>query len=140
MAIGERWRDRRPLPSDIGERLTRLEGLFRARGVRLAYLFGSLARGGGGDDVDLAVLMGRGSALELFGDLVRVLGTDRVDVVDLWRASPLLRYHVVKSGVVLFRESAEAENDFELAAIRAYRDTRYRRALQDGYLRERARR
>lgn len=126
------------MPSDIGQRLAGLEHVFRARGVRLAYLFGSLARGGAGDDVDLAVLMGQESALELFGDLVRVLGTDRIDVVDLKQASPLLRFHVVKSGVLLFRQSVAAENDFELAAIREYRDTRYHRALQDGYLRERA--
>ncbi|MGH7699533.1 MAG: hypothetical protein ACREMJ_03300 [Gemmatimonadales bacterium] len=41
--------------------------------------------------------------------------------------------------MALFRESDEAENEFELAAIREYRDTRHHRAIQDACLRERAR-
>lgn len=138
MGIPERWRGTPPLPTDIVRRVWRLPELFRARPVRLAYLFGSVAAGGAADDVDLAVLMREGSALDLFGDVVRVLGTDRIDLIDLGRAPPLLRFRVVKDGVVLFRESEEAENEFELAAIAAYRDTRYRRAIQDAYLKERA--
>lgn len=138
MSIAERWRGVAPLPADIAGRVQRLPELFRAQPVRLAYIFGSVAAGGAADDVDLAVLMREGSALDLFGDVVRAVGTDRIDLIDLGQAPPLLRFRVVKDGVVLFRESAEAENEFELAAIGAYRDTRYRRAIQDAYLRERA--
>lgn len=139
MAIPERWRGTPPLPADIAERIARLGDVFRARGVRLAYLFGSAARAAGtpADDVDLAVLVRDGSAVDLFPQVARVLGTDRIDLVDLAHASPLLRFRVVTDGVVLFRESDEAENEFELAAIREYRDTRYHRELQDRYVRER---
>ena len=140
MAIPERWRGMRPLPADIADRLSRLADLFRRRGVRLAYVFGSAARGGAADDVDLAVLMREGSTLSLFADVARALETDRIDLVDLAYASPLLRFSVARDGRVLFRESAEAENEFELAAIREYRDTRFHREVQDRYVRERARR
>lgn len=107
--------------------------------MRLAYLFGSAASGAAPEDVDLAVLMGQGSSQDLWEDVVRVLGTDRIDLIDLARAPPLLRFQVVREGVILFHESGEAENEFELATIREYRDTAYRREIQDGYLRGRAR-
>lgn len=139
MGIPERWRGSRSLPPHVAEDVRKLGELFRARPVRLAYLFGSLASGGASDDVDLAVLMREGSALDLYGDLVRALGTDRVDLIDLARAPPLLRFQVVRDGEVLFSESGEIENDFELAAIRDYRDTQHHRAIQDAYLRDRAR-
>lgn len=139
MSIAERWRGAAPLPRAIAERVRELPELFRVRGVRLAYLFGSALREPAPDDVDLAVLMREGSALDLYPDLVRALGTDRLDLVDLATAPPLLRFQVVRDGVVLFREGEEVENEFELAAIREYRDTRHHRAIQDAYLRERAR-
>lgn len=120
--------------------MARLPELCRVGGVRLAYLFGSAPAGGPADDIDLAILMREGSPLDLWEDLVRALGTNRIDLVDLGQAAPLLRFHVVRDGVVLFRETEEAENEFELATIREYRDTRYHREIQDAYLRERARR
>lgn len=138
MSIAERWRGAPPLPPDIADRVQRLPELLRARGVGLAYLFGSAVGAGAPDDIDLAVLMREGRAYDLFPDLVRALGTDRLDLIDLAQAGPLLRFRVVRDGVVLFRDSEEAENEFELAAIREYRDTRYHRAVQDAYLRERA--
>lgn len=138
MAIPERWRGVRPLPPEVAAKVRRLPELLRARGARLAYLFGSLTAGGQPDDVDVAVLLREGSALDLHGDVVRALGTDRVDVIDLAQAPPLLRFHVVREGELLYAESDEIENDFELAAIREYRDTRYHRAIQDAYLRDRA--
>lgn len=139
MSIAERWRGAAPLPRDIAARLRGLPELLRARAVRLAYLFGSAARAGTPEDVDLAVLMREGPGLDLFPELAQALGTRRLDLVDLAVAPPLLRFHIVRSGLVLFRESDQTENEFELAAIREYRDTRHHRAIQDAYLRERAR-
>lgn len=139
MGIAERWRGYGRLPHDVRERVGRLPELFKAKPVRLAYVFGSAAAEGASDDVDVAILMREGSPLELWDDLVRVLGTDRVDLVDLAQAPPLLRFHVVRAGTLLFSESGASENEFELAAIREYRDTRHLRNIQDAYLQERAR-
>lgn len=139
MGIAERWRGYARLPPDIRDRAGRLPQLFKTKPIRLAYLFGSAAAGGAPDDVDVAVLMREGGPLDLWDELVGVLGTDRVDLVDLGVAPPLLRFHIVRDGVLLFSESDEVENEFELAAIRDYRDTRHLRNIQDSYLRERAR-
>lgn len=139
MGIAERWRGYGRLPGDVRERVGRLPELFAAKPVRLAYLFGSAAGRGAPDDLDVAVLMREGAPLDLWDDLVRLLGTDRVDLVDLAQAPPLLRFQIVRDGALLFRESGETENEFELAAIREYRDTGHLRKIQDAYLRERAR-
>lgn len=139
MGIAERWRGYGRLPRDIRERVGRLSQLFTTKPVRLAYLFGSAAAGGSPDDVDVAVLMREGSPLDLWEELVGVLGTDRLDLVDLALAPPLLRFHIARDGVLLFSESDDTENAFELAAIREYRDTRHLRDIQDAYLRARAR-
>jgi predicted nucleotidyltransferase len=136
MGIAERWRGRPPLPEDILDRIEALEPVFRRHAVRLAYVFGSLAEGRPGDDVDLAVLLGKGSVLELWTDLSDALGTDRLDLVDLATASPVLRFGVVRDGRLLYRESEETENEFEMAAIREYKDTHHHRAIQDAYLKE----
>jgi predicted nucleotidyltransferase len=138
VGIPERWRGRPPLPPDLRARLGRLEELFRRHGVRLAYLFGSAARGEAADDVDLALLVRQGSAHDLWPEVADALGTDRLDLVDLATASPTLRFRVVRDGRLLFAEDARTENEFEMAAIREYRDTAHRRRIQDAYVRRRA--
>lgn len=139
MGIGERWRGFPPLPGDILDRVRALEPLFEGRGVRLVYVFGSLAEGRPADDVDLALLMREGSALDLWIELNEALGTDRLDLVDLAAAGPVLRFTIVRDGRLVYRESEEAENEFETAALREYWDTSQLRAIQNAYLRERAR-
>jgi predicted nucleotidyltransferase len=73
-------------------------------GVRLALVFGSVARGQAGprSDVDLAV---RGDALDLAdvaGRLEQALGT-KVDVVELSAEMPLvLLQEIVRDGVCVF--------------------------------------
>ena len=136
MGVAERWRGLPPLPPDIATRLARLSRLFDERGVRLAYLFGTLARGEAADDVDLALLVGEGSAHDLWPELAAVLGTDRLDLVDLAVAPPVLRFMIVAQGRVLYRADQEADNAFELAAIREYRDTRHHRQVHDAYVTE----
>lgn len=88
--------------------------------------------------MDLALLVREGSAHDLWPDLADALGTDRLDLVDLATASPVLRFRVVRDGVLLFAESPATENEFEMAAIREYRDTAHRRRIEDGYVRRRA--
>lgn len=89
MANPERWRRFEELPAEVGDRLEALPGLLEARSVRLAYVFGSMA-GDDGDagDVDLAILTESEPAYTLRADLEKALGTRRLDLVDLRRASP----------------------------------------------------
>jgi predicted nucleotidyltransferase len=82
----------------------RLRSFFQDRSrVELAYLFGSAARGTTGplSDVDVAIRFSTDEGrtlderLKLHDALCRYLGSDRVDLVDLDDASPVLRYNVM---------------------------------------------
>jgi len=111
-----------------------LEGLFRERPVRLAYLFGSMATGRthAGSDVDIAVLLDESltadarfaERLELIGRLSRIFRTDGVDVAVLNDAGPVLAYEVLRSGILLFSVDEETRVEFQVRALRVYEDTR----------------
>ena len=72
-----------------------------------AYLFGSQARGDAQphSDIDVAVFVSEipdapfGYEAELATELMRALRTDRVDVVILNRAGPVLYHRVLRDGV-----------------------------------------
>ena len=88
MGIKERWRRTRPLPEDIESRIRGLPRLFEEKGVLLAYLFGSFARGERGKDLDLAVLPGRENFPEIWEAVLDYLGSERFDLVNL-KSAPL---------------------------------------------------
>lgn len=140
MGIKERWKRSKPLPEDIKERLLNLATVFKQEEILLVYLFGSLAEGGREEDVDLAVLPGKEDFTRLRGKLVDFLGTERIDLVNLREASPLLRFEIIKNGRLIYKVSDEMENDFELSTLREYKDTAYLRRKQAETLRERTQR
>lgn len=114
--------------------------------VRLAYLFGSAARGENqsGSDVDIAVLADEKLSLNqlarLSESLAGALGVARrVDVVDLRAASPVLCAEVVRDGAMLVERDPLERFDFEMNAIRRFEDTRQLRRIQHELLREAAR-
>ncbi len=114
--------------------------------MRLAYLFGSAARGEDqpGSDVDVAVLADEELSLNqlalLSETLAGALGAARrVDVADLRAASPVLCAEVVRDGVVLAERDPLDRFDFEMDAIRRFEDTRQLRRVQHELLREAAR-
>lgn len=100
--------------------------------IELAYLFGSFARGTQNDesDIDLAVLFkNKHSDIEeitIRGELSDrgefILGR-KVDIVSLEKAPLLLKYEIVKDGVVL-KDSSERGN-FESLVLREYFDFKY---------------
>ena len=136
MGIAERWKGFRELPVDIKQGLERLIPLFEQEGVILAYLFGSLARGQGGNDVDLAILVEDKPAFRLRDAIVDCLGTERLDLVDLQRAPPVLRFEIVRTGYPLYVSDLTLQERFEMATIHLYRDTHHLRRQQEQYLRE----
>jgi predicted nucleotidyltransferase len=137
MAIAERWKRFRELPPDIEEALERLTPLFEGEGVLLAYLFGSLGRGDTGQDVDLALLTRDTPPFRLRDAITSHLGTQRVDLVDLRRASPVLRFEIIRTGRSLYVADVETQERFEMATLRLYRDTAPLRRQQGEYLRRR---
>ncbi len=104
-----------------------LTPLFRDEGLRLVLLFGSVAAGGAHprSDIDLAFLFDTpADVLALTNAAVRLLGTDNIDVVDLRRASPLLKYSAAKHGKVLYENPPGVFPEFYSLAFRMYEDTR----------------
>ena len=123
--------------------LQALRGVIDAEpAIRVAYLFGSCARGDFGptSDVDVALLGDQRIDLTELAAIGARIGTvvDRpVDVVDLRSAPPLLCRQVVAEGEVLTARDPLLRFDFEQEAVRRCEDTRPLRAQQQLLLRER---
>jgi predicted nucleotidyltransferase len=98
--------------------------------VRIAYLFGSVAREGEGRDIDIAVLADdtavQGGVLSLQSaireDLVRLLGSPLVDVLILNGASLPLMHEVIACRRVLFCRDEADRVEFEARANVKYYD------------------
>lgn len=97
-----------------------------------AYCFGSYARGEASDhsDLDIAVYVDRerlppapfGYAAELTGELMAGLGFDRLDLVVLNDAPPLLYHRVLRDGERLLSRDLAATTTREGRALSRYCD------------------
>jgi predicted nucleotidyltransferase len=108
--------------------------------VLLAYVFGSFLHNEAFADIDLAVLPGHRGLEDLREKICEILSTQRVDLVNLKTASPILRFEVLSTGSLIFKKDEPVENSFELSAIREYRDTAHLRKSQARMLEERQKR
>jgi predicted nucleotidyltransferase len=123
-------------PEDLAARLRDLAAV--APDVELVVLFGSVATGRARtrSDVDIAVrCAGPADLDELYRVLASRIGTYRLDLVDLRRASPLLMMEVARRGRVLFERHPGVFRQFQALASRRYCDTvklrrAQRRAIQ----------
>ncbi len=80
--------------------------------VRLAYLFGSVAKGKAGklSDIDIAVLLDESLnkeqrfdlQLELISDISELLKTDKIDMVVINEAPLSLKFEIIKANYPLF--------------------------------------
>ena len=96
----------------------------RKHGLRMVVLFGSRVRGTHrpDSDWDLCVVIGSRAAdpIDLTNDFSRATGT-RADVVFSHRAGPLLRYHALFHGRLLFGRRAEFER-LRLRVLKEWQD------------------
>jgi predicted nucleotidyltransferase len=91
----------------------------RHDGVALLVIFGSRARGDHheGSDWDIGyVSRGPVDHLALLDEIAHVLRTDSVDLVDLDRASGLLRFRAAREGAVAYQAEPGAYESFAVAA------------------------
>jgi predicted nucleotidyltransferase len=103
--------------------------------VVAAYLFGSKARGSDieGGDFDIAVLLSSTPEnlldyyLHLLNRLSEILG-DRVDLIILNTAPPLLKHQVIKWGKTIYTRSERSRILFEASAQCEYLD--FKRAME----------
>ena len=114
-------RPQRDCPAADASSPARVASLAAGRpGLKLLLLHGSRARGESHprSDWDLAYLAGGSFDPATFrADLVLALGTDQIDLVNLERASGLLRYRAARDGVVLYQASPLAFERFWRAAV-----------------------
>jgi hypothetical protein len=136
MSIPQRWAGFRELPPNIKQNLGRLIPLFEQEGVQLAYLFGSLSQADKGHDVDLALLTQDKSVFQLRSAITACLQTERLDLVDLRQASPVLRFEIIRTGQLLYQTSEAICQQFEMSTLRLYKDTAWLRRQQRQYLKE----
>lgn len=110
-------------PAQLRERLSAEPA---AAGLRLAVLHGSRARADAAEesDWDIGVLADNPPDLPtLSATLATILGTDNVDVVDLSRASALLRYRTARDGIPLLERPSGELQRFQLEAVQFWCDT-----------------
>ncbi len=102
--------------------------------VKLAYLFGSTARGESNclSDIDIAVLFDDAllrkesfdPQVELISELTCILKTDNVDLVVLNDSPLLLTYNIIREGIIL-KSDEPLRVKFETKVMSRYLDERY---------------
>jgi predicted nucleotidyltransferase len=111
-------------PELIAERLADLPKA--APGLQLLVLFGSAVTGRARSrsDVDLGVQCDGPADLDaLYLDIAPRLRTDRLDLIDIRRAGPLLAFEIARTGRLLFERDPGAFRRFQSLASRRYCDT-----------------
>lgn len=101
--------------------------------LRLLILFGSAVRGRARSqsDVDLGVQCDGPADLDaLYLAIAPRIGTDRLDLVDLRRAGPLVAFEVARKGRLLFERRPGIFREFQSLASRRYCDTEKLRRAQ----------
>ena len=108
--------------------------IFKKHQVKLAYLFGSRAKGNAVEesDYDVAILFEKETDGLDFLDRAAYLKEDlrpyfpnEVEVVPLNEADSILKYEVISNGQVLYSYDEGYRVDFEVAAITGYIDDRH---------------
>lgn len=97
----------------------------RAPGLELLLLFGSRARrdAHSRSDWDFGYIATREfDPTRLLGSVVEVVGSDQVDLVDLGRASGLLRYQAARDGQLVYEARPRVAEQFRLDAAQFWCD------------------
>ena len=118
---------------DLLEKLNKfLEKVKEEYPIELAYLFGSFATGtyNKESDIDIAIMFkekyeSKNEAIVKGNiiDMGRKYFQRELDVISLHSATPLLKYEVVKKGVLL--KESKTRSEFESLALREYFDFKY---------------
>lgn len=122
--------------------------IFNKHHVRLAYLFGSQAKGLSAkkSDYDIAVLFKKKNGSSFFlneasglKDALRKYFPNEVNVVPLNDANSLLKYEAISAGIPLFSEDEKFRIDFEVLSVKEYIDDQYIRDIYTDALTKRLR-
>ncbi|MGD8794862.1 MAG: nucleotidyltransferase domain-containing protein [Anaerolineae bacterium] len=136
-----------PLARPISEYLPRLKSALAARGVILAYLYGSQVAGTAGplSDVDLAVLfrpdLNPGerarNQMALHHELAAIFDRPDVFVADLAMGTPLFKDEVRRGGQIIYCRDEADRVEFQVRTLQEFVDTEPLRRIRNAYLLER---
>lgn len=92
----------------------------------------------GESDIDLAFLSdnSRDQQLDLINELSRTFKYSKIDLIDLQKASGLLKYEVANKGRLLYEQSEGFFERYKLYCYRYYYDTQKFRQLKKEYFQE----
>ncbi len=112
--------------------MSELQAVCEKYDLDLVVLYGSQAKGTAqaGSDHDVGVrkregLVGSDEFLSLVFELSQVLGRGNLDLVDLRKAPPLLKYEAARSGQALYEAQPGTFNLFHVLAWKLYQDDRH---------------
>ena len=119
--------------------------------IILGYLFGSLVnrRRGPVHDIDIGVLISAdrlklldqaepyGLRARLIVEIAGLLGTDKIDLVLLNQAPPVLLRQVIGKGRLIYCISEQERVRFEISSLKRYADTAHLRNIKRLYRRKR---
>ncbi len=129
MSVKERWIKQRPLKLSFNElKSVVYSTLIKNPQILIAYIFGSLVKGNFKEysDIDVAIYTKEEFSWQdfyiLYGNLTKEIHSDRVDLVWLNKAEPIISFEIIKTGKVLFYRNVDTLNDFELTVKKRYYD------------------
>ena len=128
MAVKERREKSRPIKFTTEKAISLILPLLENDPrILTAYLFGSrIKKSDQSSDIDIALYTSKDFSWEdyylLYGKLSKALCSDRLDLVWLNEADPILGFEVIKYGKVLFYTDTDLLNDFELKNKKRYYD------------------
>jgi predicted nucleotidyltransferase len=112
--------------------------IFNKHKIKLAYLFGSRAKGTftKDSDYDIAVLFKKKNGIRGFlaesahlKDELREFFPKELDIIALNNAGSLLKYEAISKGLPLFSEDEKFRIDFEVLTVKEYIDDQYMRDI-----------
>lgn len=122
--------------------IEQLKRILSKQPIKLAYLYGSYARGQErkNSDIDIAIVLENPQGKTVFGSpadvSVYIPGTEiDLRVIDL-ESEPVFLNLVLKDKVLLFAKDERIRTDFEVRAMKKFFDTEHLRKLNYYYLKK----
>jgi|YNPNPStandDraft_1061719.scaffolds.fasta_scaffold04202_1 predicted nucleotidyltransferase len=129
MSVREKWSKQKPLKVSHDELKDIVLSILRENPqILISYLFGSTVKGTFKEysDIDIAIYTSKDFSwsdfYQLYGDLTKKIHSDRVDLVWLNKAEPILCFEIIKTGRVFFYRDEDVLNDFEFKTKKRYYD------------------
>lgn len=128
MSIKQRWQGTKPINISTEEALDRvLPFLKKDRRILICYLFGSrVASEMSHSDLDIAIYTSSDFTWQdyylLYGEITRALHSDRVDIVWLNRAEPILSFEIITQGKTVYHVDDDLLNEFEIKTKKSFYD------------------